>query len=122
MSAQWRDPFSETIRLCAEQGVDVVEVPSWTTNHCAYALAALRKYKVKGFTSSGTDPSKNVPPDAVEGKTIVCGHHTSRLGYRFDPSRATDCHDIFYGDGVIAIDSGTVKSGVINVLVLEDIC
>ena len=70
MSAHWRDPFAETIRLCAEQGVDVVEVPSWTTNHCAYALAALRKYKVKGFTSSGSDPSKNVPPDAVEGKTI----------------------------------------------------
>ena len=39
MSAQWRDPFAETIRACAEQGVDVVEVPSWTTNHCAYALA-----------------------------------------------------------------------------------
>ena len=58
----------------------------------------------------------------VRGKTIVCGHHTSRLGYRFDPSRATDCYDIFYGDGVIAIDSGTVMSGVINVLVLEDIC
>jgi hypothetical protein len=70
MSAQWRDPFAETIRACAEQGVDVVEVPSWTTNHCAYVLAALRKYKVKGFTSSGTDPSKNVPPDAVDGKTV----------------------------------------------------
>ena len=60
MSAQWRDPFAETIRMCAEQGVDVVEVPSWTTNHCAYALAALRKYKVKGFTSGGEDPSEDV--------------------------------------------------------------
>ena len=70
MSAQWRDPFAETIRACAEQGVDVVEVPSWATNHCAYVLAALRKYKVKGFTSSGSEPSENVPPDAVEGKTV----------------------------------------------------
>ena len=70
MSAQWRDPFVETIRVCAEQGVDVVEVPSWATNHCAYVLAALRKYKVKGFTSSGSEPSENVPPDAVEGKTV----------------------------------------------------
>jgi len=70
MSAQWCDPFAETIRMCAEQGVDVVEVPSWTTNHCAYALAALRKYKVKGFTSSGSEPSENVPPGAVDGKTI----------------------------------------------------
>ena len=70
MSAQWRDPFAETIRVCAEQGVDVVEVPSWTTNHCAYALAMLRKYKIKGFTSSGQDPSESVPANAVEGKTI----------------------------------------------------
>ena len=70
MSAQWRDPFAETIRVCAEQGVDVVEVPSWTTNHCAYVLAALRKYKVKGFTSGGEDASECVPADAVEGKTI----------------------------------------------------
>ena len=70
MSAQWRDPYEETVRACAEQGVDVVEVPSWTTNHCAYALAMLRKYKIKGFTSSGQDPSESVPANAVEGKTI----------------------------------------------------
>ena len=44
--------------------MDVVWVPSWTTNHCAYALAALRKYKVKGFTASGPDPS-----EVVSGKT-----------------------------------------------------
>ncbi len=48
MSTQWRDPFEDTIRACAEQGVDVVEVPTWTTNHCAYSLSLLRKYKVKG--------------------------------------------------------------------------
>ena len=24
MSAQWRDPYEETVRACAEQGVDVV--------------------------------------------------------------------------------------------------
>ena len=24
MSAQWRDPFAETVRVCAEQGVDMV--------------------------------------------------------------------------------------------------
>ena len=60
MSTQWRDPFEDTIRACAEQGVDVVEVPTWTTNHCAYSLSLLRKYKVKGFTSSGQDSSESV--------------------------------------------------------------
>ena len=43
--------------------------PSWTTNYCAYALAALRKYKVKGCMSGGEDVSEHVPADAAEGKT-----------------------------------------------------
>jgi len=60
MSTHWREPFDETVRMCAAQGVDVVEVPTWTTNHCAVALNALRKYNVKGFTSSGCDASENV--------------------------------------------------------------
>ena len=68
MSTQWRDPFEETVRMCAEQGVDAIEAPSWSTNHCAKVLAALRKYKVKGFTSSGEDTSESVPPGAASGQ------------------------------------------------------
>ena len=68
MSTRWRDPFEETVRACAEQGVDVVEVPTWSTNHCAYALAALRKYNVKGFTSCGADPSEDVRGIVRSGK------------------------------------------------------
>ena len=49
MSTHWREPFDETVRMCAAQGVDVVEVPTWTTNHCAYSLSLLRKYTVKEF-------------------------------------------------------------------------
>lgn len=59
MSMRWRDPFEDTVKQCAAQGVDVVEVPTWQTNHCAHVLSLLRKYRVKGFTSSGEDPSED---------------------------------------------------------------
>ena len=55
----------------------------------------------------------------IPGKTIVCGHRPSSLGYMFDHSRTFDDHSIFYGDGMIAIDGGTVRSGIVNVLVIE---
>ncbi|MBQ7378965.1 MAG: hypothetical protein IJW70_04705 [Clostridia bacterium] len=55
----------------------------------------------------------------LEEKTIVCGHRPARLGYMFDGSREPDCSEPFYGNGMIAIDAGTVKSGCVNVLVLE---
>ena len=57
MSTQWREPFEETVRLCAEQGVDAVEVPTWSKELCERLLPLLRKYNVKGFTSSGSDTS-----------------------------------------------------------------
>ncbi len=60
MSAQGRNDMTETIRMCAEQGVDCVEVPTWRTNDCRRSLEALRKYGVKGFTSSGGDTSMDV--------------------------------------------------------------
>lgn len=59
MSTRWRDPFEDTVKQCATQGVDVVEVPTWQTNHCADVLGLLRKHHVKGFTSSGEDPSED---------------------------------------------------------------
>lgn len=53
-------------------------------------------------------------------KTIVCGHRPARLGHMFDPFREPDNSNIFYGDGMIAIDAGTVRSGRVNVLVLDE--
>ena len=55
----------------------------------------------------------------LEGKVIVCGHRATYIAHLFDESRATDCSDIFYGDGVIAIDAGTYRTGRVNVLVIE---
>ena len=57
MSTVWREPAEEAIRLCAEQGVDAVEVPTWSKELCERLLPLLRKYNVKGFTSSGSDTS-----------------------------------------------------------------
>ena len=53
-------------------------------------------------------------------KTIVCGHRPAAFGYYFDPSREPDDPSAFYGNGVIAIDATTVRSGKVNVIVIED--
>ena len=59
-------------------------------------------------------------PARVPGKTIVCGHRGARYGHFFDPQRDPEDHSIFYGEGIIAIDALTVRSGLVNVLVLEE--
>ena len=56
----------------------------------------------------------------IEGKTIVCGHRPACLGHIFDSFREPDCSAPFYGKGVIAIDAGTVRSGRVNVLVVDE--
>lgn len=56
----------------------------------------------------------------LDGKTIVCGHRPSSMGYMFDSLRDVDCSEPFYGKGMIAIDAWTVRSGRVNVLVVED--
>ena len=56
----------------------------------------------------------------LDGKTIVCGHRPARLGYMFDDRREPDCNEPFYGEGMIAIDAHTVRSGFVNVLVIEE--
>lgn len=55
----------------------------------------------------------------LSDRVIVCGHRATYLAHLFDPDRALDCSDIFYGQGVIAIDAGTVRTGRVNVLVIE---
>ena len=56
----------------------------------------------------------------IEGKTIICGHRPSRMGSMFDPSREPDDSSIFSGRGMMAIDAGTVRSGRVNLLVIEE--
>lgn len=69
MSVQWREPFEDSVRQCAEQGVDVVEVPTWATQ-CTNILPLLRKYGVKGFTHSGFNPSQDARPAVNGGRPV----------------------------------------------------
>ena len=68
MCVTWREPFEDSVRLCAEQGVDVVEVPTWSVGQCENILALLRKYGVKGFTHSGFNPPQDVRPTLRHGR------------------------------------------------------
>ena len=68
MSADLMDDMEKTIRMCASQGVDCVEVPSWSVTGCARHLAVLRKHGVKGFTSCGYDPSEDARPAVRQGR------------------------------------------------------
>lgn len=56
----------------------------------------------------------------LEGKTIVCGHRPARLGHMFDDWREPGSDETFYGDGLVAIDTDTIKSGFVNVFVMEE--
>lgn len=59
-------------------------------------------------------------PAMLPGKTIVCGHRPTRLAERVDTSRSPADSSIYYGEGMIAIDAGTIRSGRMNLLLLED--
>ena len=53
-------------------------------------------------------------------KTLICGHMPTFYAKKFDKDRDNNNSDIFYGNGLIAIDAGTFDSKRVNVLVLED--
>lgn len=55
----------------------------------------------------------------LDGKTIVCGHRPACLAHLFDDMRDLNCYEPFFGDGIVAIDSGTVRSGSVYVVVIE---
>ncbi|MBQ3075609.1 MAG: metallophosphoesterase [Clostridia bacterium] len=56
----------------------------------------------------------------LEDKTLICGHVPTFYASKFDKSRDHNSHEIFFGNGIIAIDTGTYDTKKINVLVLED--
>ena len=65
-----------------------------------------------------TEAYTGEPP--IPGKTLICGHMPTFFANKFDPNRPKDCADIFYGNGMIAVDAGTFDSKQLNVLVLDD--
>ncbi len=58
------------------------------------------------------------PP--LKDKILVCGHMPTFVAHRFDKTRTPECSDIFYGNGMIAIDACTHSSKRVNVLVLNE--
>ena len=68
MSVTWREPAEETIRMCAEQGVDAILVPTGSQELCANVLQLLRKHHVKGFTRLKSEPSESVPSGVKDGQ------------------------------------------------------
>ena len=56
----------------------------------------------------------------LSGKTIVCGHRAAKYASTFDTSRDPEDSSIYYGDGYIVMDSNTVRSKNVNVLVIDD--
>ena len=56
----------------------------------------------------------------LSDKILVCGHMPTFYADKFDKSREKGCADMFFGNGLIAIDAGTYDSKQINVLLLED--
>jgi len=53
-------------------------------------------------------------------KALVCGHVPTWYANALDPNRDSTSYEIFYGNGIIAIDAGTADTQHINVLVMED--
>lgn len=56
----------------------------------------------------------------LEDKTLVCGHVPTVYANKFDKCRDKNDCEIFYGNGIIAIDAGTFDTKQVNVLVIED--
>lgn len=50
-------------------------------------------------------------------KTLVCGHMPTFFASSIDSARGENCSDIFYGNGLVAIDAGTFDSRRVNVFV-----
>ena len=81
---------------------------------CAMLVVMLSAAKLRMGSDSMSQDIALAP-----GKTVVCGHVPTLHAWKVDPNWEKDRADIFYGNGLIAIDAGTADTGQINVLVLE---
>lgn len=128
------DPLDDTIdfsgktrtldRICdfLEETKDYFETQNYVFVHgwipCADYQKASQEQWVQAREKRWNREYEETPP--IEGKTLVCGHMPTFYANLIDPSRPAGCADIFYGNGMIAIDAGTYDSGQVNVLVLEE--
>lgn len=96
-----------------------VFVHGWLPKDCKKSenLKGLSKQKWdEARFTRWTEKYDDNPP--IFGKTLICGHMPTFYANMGDKSK--NIYDIFYGNGLIAIDAGTADTKHINVLVLED--
>ncbi len=96
-----------------------VFVHGWVPDGCTQSQdlkdIPKEKWHIARFTR-WTEKYNDEPP--IKDKTLVCGHMPTFYANMGDKSK--NIYDIFYGNGLIAIDAGTADSKHVNVLVLED--
>lgn len=133
------DPVDDTIdfsgktrvtdRICdfIESTVDYYETENYVFVHGWFPDNALTFETRKQATEEdwakarwGRWHEKYMGDPPLEGKTLVCGHVPTAYANALNPNRNKKSCDIFYGNGIIAIDAGTADTQQINVLVLED--
>ncbi len=56
----------------------------------------------------------------LQDKTLICGHVPTFFANKFDSTREEKNADIFFGNGLIALDAGTYDTKQVNVLTLQD--
>ena len=116
-------------RVCEFIGetVDYFETEHYVFVHGWLPESVEKSTDLQGVKSSDWDQARwlkwteqydgSVP---LEGKTLVCGHVPTFCATKFDDLRSKEDADIFYRNGMIAIDAGTFDSRRVNVLVIED--
>ena len=132
------DPMNDTIdfsgktravdRLCGfiQETVDYYEIEDYVFVHGWLPENGLTAQDRKNATPEAwakarwvkwTDQYRGDRP--LPDKTLVCGHMPTFFSHWVDSSRDKNSSDIYYGNGLIAIDAGTADTKKINVLVLE---
>lgn len=133
------DPVDDTIdfsdkahitgKICEfiEATVDYYETENYVFVHGWLPENALTPETRKRAGSEAWEESRRVKWNEqyiglrpLADKTLVCGHVPTFFANAFAPNRGINCSDIFYGNGIIAIDAGTADTKQVNVLVLED--
>ena len=93
-------------------------VPAGTDSSSDRANASDEAWEKARWTK-WTEKYDDAPP--LKNKTLVCGHVPTLYARRFAViDNVGSGADIFYGNGLIAVDAGTFDTKQVNVLVLED--
>lgn len=117
-------PFYQTIipnMLNFFETKNYVFTHGWVPNDSNWRYAGEEKWR-RARWKNGMD---EVLTNPVPFRTVVCGHYHTSYGhskFELNGSELGDdaCFDIFRAPGIIALDGCVMKSGRINVAIIED--